>query len=169
VRVNETGCRPATLFDVDGKELQQNVVLADACAPLAPEGGKVKLAPLSRIFPNHAFGCRTITVERPLRDGKGNAVLGTKGKAKGKSQADSELRDTENVPLSEDVETYFRREVLPHIPDAWIDEEKTKVGYEIPFNKHFYVFEPPRPLDEIDDDLEWVTARIKKMIEGLAA
>ena len=64
---------------------------------------------------------------------------------------------------------YFQREVLPHAPDAWIDEEKTKVGYEIPFNRHFYVFEPPRSLAEIDADLLLVTDRIKAMIEGLAA
>jgi type I restriction enzyme M protein len=67
------------------------------------------------------------------------------------------------------VHTYFRREVLPHAPDAWIDEEKTRTGYEISFNQHFYVFEPPRPLAEIDADLAQVTARIKTMIEGLMA
>ena len=55
------------------------------------------------------------------------------------------LRDTENVPLTEDVGEYFKREVLPHAPDAWIDPDKTKVGYEIPFNRHFYVFKPPAP------------------------
>ena len=88
---------------------------------------------------------------------------------KGKQQPDSSLRDAENVPLSEDVDTYFRREVLPHAPDAWIDHEKTKVGYEIPFNRHFYVFEPPRELAEIDTDLKKVTDRIKAMIEGLTA
>jgi hypothetical protein len=79
------------------------------------------------------------------------------------------LRDTENVPLSEDVETYFAREVLPHAPDPWIDHDKTKVGYEIPFNRHFYVFEPPRALEEIDADLAACTDRIKAMIEGLTA
>ena len=79
------------------------------------------------------------------------------------------MRDTENVSLSEDVEAYFKREVLPHAPGAWIDEGKTKVGYEIPFNRHFYVFEPPRGLVEIDADLKLVTDRIKAMIEGLAA
>ena len=67
-----------------------------------------------------------------------------RAKLKGKPQPDANLRDTENVPLSEDVEAYFKREVLPHAPDAWIDHEKTKVGYEIPFNRHFYVFKPPR-------------------------
>ncbi len=159
----------ATQFDADGKEVGRAIVIAGDIAPRPPEGGKVKLAPLSRIFPNEAFGYRTITVERPLRDDKGKIVLGAKGKQKGKPQADSTLRDTENVPLSEDVETYFKREVLPHAPDAWIDEEKTKTGYEIPFNRHFYVFEPPRPLAEIDADLKLVTDRIKAMIEGLAA
>jgi type I restriction enzyme M protein len=96
-------------------------------------------------------------------------VLGEKGKLKGKPQPDSSLRDTENVPLSEDVETYFKREVKPHAPDAWIDHDKTKVGYEIPFNRHFYVFEPPRELAEIDADLKKVTDRIKAMIDGLTA
>ena len=81
---------------------------------------------------------------------------------------DANLRDTENVPLREDVATYFAREVLPHAADAWIDEEKTKVGYEIPFNRHFYVFKPPRPLAEIDRELKVVTDRILKMIGGLS-
>jgi type I restriction enzyme M protein len=117
--------------------------------------------PISRVFRNTDFGYRTITVERPLRDAAGAIVLGTKGAGKGKPVADSDLRDTENVPLSEDVEVYFRREVLPHAPDAWIDHEKTKVGYEIPFNRHFYVFKPPRPLSEIDAELKGVTDRIR--------
>ena len=125
--------------------------------------------PISRIFRTEDFGYRTITVERPLRDEAGNVVLGQRGKAKGQSQADSSLRDTENVPLSEDVQTYFEREVLPHVGDAWIDHEKTKVGYEIPFNRHFYVFTPPRPLDVIDAELKQVTDRILAMIGGLSA
>jgi type I restriction enzyme M protein len=123
--------------------------------------------PISRIFKNEDFGYRTITVERPERDAKGKIVLGTKGKGKDKPAPDSSLRDTENVPLSEDVETYFKREVLPHAPDAWIDHDKTQVGYEIPFNRHFYVFSPPRPLAEIDAELKGVTDRILKMIGGL--
>jgi type I restriction enzyme M protein len=90
---------------------------------------------ISRIFLNEDFGYRTITVERPLKDEAGNVVLGQRGKAKDQPQAgDSSLRDTENVPLSEDVQTYFEREVLPHESDAWIDHKKTKVAYEIPFN-----------------------------------
>ena len=123
--------------------------------------------PISRIFRNEEFGYRTITVERPERDASGAVVLGAKGKGKGKPQPDSSLRDTENVPLSEDVDVYFKREVLRHAADAWIDHEKTKVGYEIPFNRHFYVFKPPRPLSEIDAELKGVTDRILTMIAGL--
>ena len=159
----------ATLFDAAGAQAGRVIVEAGETPPEPPEGGKVKIAPLSRILPPSAFGYRTITVERPLRDGAGQVVVGQKGKSKGKPLPDSALRDTENVPLSEDVEAYFRREVLPHAPDAWIDEAKTRVGYEIPFNRQFYVFEPPRDLAEIDADLRAVTERIKAMIEGLAA
>jgi type I restriction enzyme M protein len=133
---------------------------------LDPNGTEI---PISRIFRNEDFGYRTITVERPLLDENGQMIIGTKGKLKGKMQPDACLRDTENVPLSEDVEAYFKREVLPHVPDAWIDHEKTKVGYEIPFNRHFYVFKPTRPLSEIDAELKGVTDRILTLIGGLSA
>ena len=158
----------ATVLDAAGKEVSRQVLEKGDATPKAPPGGKVKTVPIARIFRNQDFGYRTITVERPLRDANGKPVLGEKGKLKGKPQPDSALRDTENVPLSEDVETYFKREVLPHAPDAWIDHEKTRVGYEIPFNRHFYVFEPPRELAEIDANLKQVTDRIKAMIEGLS-
>lgn len=125
--------------------------------------------PISRIFNNEDFGYSAITVERPLRDEAGNLVLGQKGKAKGKPQPDTSLRDTENVPLKQDINEYFRREVLLHASDAWIDTEKTKVGYEIPFNRHFYTFTPPRPLAEIDADLKQTTDRILEMIKRLSA
>ncbi|MCW3147026.1 type I restriction-modification system subunit M [Stutzerimonas stutzeri] len=96
---------------------------------------------------------------------------------KGQPEADAGLRDNENVPLGESVVDYFEREVQPHVPDAWIDESKCDaqdgevgiVGFEIPFNRHFYVFQPPRPLEEIDRDLKACTDRIKLMIEGLSA
>jgi type I restriction enzyme M protein len=84
--------------------------------------------------------------------------------AKGHPEPDADLRDTENVPLREDVDEYFRREVLPHVPDAWIDHSKTKVGYEIPFNRHFYKFVPPRNLEEIDRDLKAVSAEIMDLL-----
>jgi len=96
---------------------------------------------------------------------------------KGSPEPDSGLRDNENVPLDESVFDYFEREVKPHVPDAWIDEDKRDeldgrigiVGFEIPFNRHFYQFEPPRPLKEIDADLKACTDRIKAMIEDLSA
>jgi len=160
--------RLATVLDAAGKEVSRHVLTEDQPAPEAPEGGKVKVVPISRTFRNEDFGYTTITVERPLKDEAGNLILGQKGKQKGKSQPDSTLRDTENVPLSDDIEAYFRREVLPHAPDAWIDHNKSKVGYEIPFNRHFYVFEPPRDLHTIDEELKVVTGRILELIEGLA-
>jgi type I restriction enzyme M protein len=159
----------AMVLDAAGKEVERVAVHEGETPPAAPPSGKVKLAPLSRLLPNSAFGYRTITVERPLMDEAGRPVRFEKGKNKGQPQPDGALRDTENVPLAEDVEAYFAREVVPHAPGAWIDHAKTKVGYEIPFNRQFYVFEPPRPLEEIDADLKLVTDRIKAMIAELAA
>ncbi|MCH9776578.1 MAG: type I restriction-modification system subunit M [Planctomycetes bacterium] len=124
--------------------------------------------PLSRIFKNSEFGYQTITVERPEYDEDGNIVVETKGKRKGQPKPDSKLRDTEDVPLSEDIKAYFQREVIPHVADAWIDHDKTKIGYEIPFNRHFYVFKPPRELDDIDAELKGVTDKIVTMIGELS-
>ena len=135
----------------------------------AAKQAQVDGKPISRIFKNEDFGYSTITVERPLKVAKGKVLLGEKGKLKGKPQPDAALRDTENVPLGEDIKAYFKREVLPHAPDAWIDTDKTKVGFEIPFNRHFYVFEPPRPLAAIDADLKRSTDKILAMIKGLTA
>ncbi|MFH9133481.1 N-6 DNA methylase [Streptomyces sp. NPDC017524] len=83
---------------------------------------------------------------------------------KGQKEPDAELRDNENVPLGEDVEEYLKREVHPHVPDAWIDHTKTKVGYEIPFTRHFYVYDPPRPLAEIDAELKTLEAEIQAQL-----
>ena len=158
----------ATVVDAAGKEIGRKLLLTAAVQPTAPAGGKVKVVPISRVFKNEEFGYTTLTVERPLRDAAGNIIVGEKGKQKGKPQPDSALRDTENVPLTDDIAAYFKREVLPHAPDAWIDHDKSRVGYEIPFNRHFYVFEPPRSLHEIDEELKGVTANIMRMLEGLA-
>ncbi|MCU1584347.1 MAG: restriction endonuclease subunit [Microbacteriaceae bacterium] len=89
--------------------------------------------------------------------------------AKGNWLPDTVTRDTENVPLNEDVHTYFDREVLPHVPDAWIDESKTKVGYEIPFTRHFYKYVPPRPLEEIDADLNKLIREITDLLNEVEA
>ena len=98
----------------------------------------------SKIFESVEFGYNKITVERPLRDEKGNIVM-----KKGKPVADANLRDTENVPLVEDIDAYFKREVLPYAPDAWIDKTKTKVGYEIPMTRYFYEYQKPEASNDI--------------------
>ena len=98
-----------------------------------------------KIFDNEDFGYTRITVERPKRNEKGEIQYDKKGNP----IPDPELRDYENIPLKEDVEEYFKREVLPHLPDAWIDHSKTKIGYEINFTKYFYKYKPLRSLEEI--------------------
>lgn len=102
-----------------------------------------------KIFDNEDFGYTRITVERPKRNEKGEIEYDKKGRP----VPDSELRDYENIPLKEDVEEYFKREVLPHLPDAWIDHSKTKIGYEINFTKYFYKYKPLRSLEEIRKDI----------------
>ena len=85
--------------------------------------------------------------------------------SRGSPEPDPELRDHENVPLKEDIQRYFDREVIPHVPDAWIDESKTKTGYEINFNRHFYKYQPPRPLETIEADLKQIEKEIADMLE----
>ena len=119
----------------------------------------------SKIFDNAEFGYRTVTIERPQRDEQGAMVCDKKGQPK----ADASLRDTENIPLREDVGKYLQREVLPHVPDAWLDESKTKIGYEIPFTRHFYEYAPPRPLAEIDAELQAVNAEIVQLLQEVTA
>ncbi|MDA8239033.1 MAG: class I SAM-dependent DNA methyltransferase [Nitrospiraceae bacterium] len=87
----------------------------------------------------------------------------------GNPAPDPELRDTESVPLKESIEEYFKREVLPHVPDAWIDHNKTKVGYEIPLNRHFYRYEPPRPLDEIEADIKKLEGEILGLLKEVTS
>ena len=87
----------------------------------------------------------------------------------GKLEPDASLRDTENVPWNENVDEYLQREVIPFVPDAWIDHAKTREGAEIPFTRHFYEYVPPRPLEEIDRDLDEVLGRIRKRLEEVKA
>jgi type I restriction enzyme M protein len=117
----------------------------------------------SKIFDNADFGYSTITVERPLRDEHGIIQCDKKGNPR----PDASLRDTENVPLKDDIQAYFEREVLPHVPDAWIDHGKTKVGYEIPFTRHFYKYVPPRSLEAIDEDLKQLSAEIMDLLNEI--
>ena len=106
-----------------------------------------------------------VPFQKALREGVG--VRDPEGEVqmvKGDPEPDPELRDYENVPLDEDIDAYVEREVLPHVPDAWVDHEKTKVGYEIPFTRHFYVYQPPRPLAEIDAELKSLESEIQTLL-----
>ncbi len=87
----------------------------------------------------------------------------------GEAEPDTELRDTENVPLKESIQTYFEREVLPHVPDAWIDHSKSKIGYEIPLNRHFYRYEPPRELAVIESEIKALEADIIRLLGEVTA
>jgi type I restriction enzyme M protein len=87
--------------------------------------------------------------------------------SKGNPEPDPELRDYENVPLKEDIHEYFEREVKPFIPDAWIDEDKTKIGYEIPFTRHFYEYTPMRPLEEIEKEIRTIEDEINELLSAL--
>ncbi|MFZ2178720.1 MAG: class I SAM-dependent DNA methyltransferase [Rhodococcus sp. (in: high G+C Gram-positive bacteria)] len=107
------------------------------------------------------------TVWSSIGEHDDSAVICTN--AQGEPEPDPSLRDTENVPLTQDIQGYFEREVLPHVPDAWIDHDKTKVGYEIPFTRHFYRYTPPRPLDEIQRDLRVLVAEIQAMLGEVGA
>lgn len=112
-------------------------------------------------FDNEEFGFYKVTIERPVLDKKGRIVKDNKGNKK----ADSSLRDTENIPLKDNIEKYFRSEVLPHVPDAWIDDSKTKIGYEIPFTRYFYKFIPLRSSEEIIEEILQLENRIAKHME----
>ncbi len=110
--------------------------------------GEFKETEDCKIFDNEDFGYSKVIVERPLMN-NGKIVLDKKGNPK----ADSKLRDNENIPLKEDIDEYLKREVLPHVPEAWIDHSKTNIGYEINFTKYFYKYKPLRSLEEIRADI----------------
>lgn len=116
----------------------------------------------SKVFDNTEFGYHKIVVERPQKDEDGNVVM-----KKNKPVPDSNLRDTENVPLNEDINTYFEREVLPYAPDAWIDTKKTKIGYEIPMTRYFYEYEEPESLESITDRIHNLEADIQSSLNEL--
>jgi type I restriction enzyme M protein len=118
----------------------------------------------SKIFETVEFGYNKIVVERPLRDENGEIVL-----KKGKVVADVSLRDTENVPLVQDIDRYFEREVLPYAEDAWIDKKKTKVGYEIPMTRYFYEYQAPEKVEDIVARIHVLEADISASLEKLFA
>lgn len=111
----------------------------------------------SKVFESVEFGYNKIVVERPQRDEAGNIIL-----KRGNPVPDTSLRDTENVPLVQDIDAYFAREVLPYAPDAWIDHSKTKVGYEIPMTRYFYEYQAPEAVEDI-------VARITALEQDISA
>lgn len=150
--------------EIDAPARDRILALFDAFDDADPE--------YSKVFTANDFAYWTITVEQPLLGNDGHPITDSKGKRK----PDAKKRDTENIPFTyggntaggagraEAVKTYFENEVLPHVPDAWVETTKTKVGYEIPFTRHFYKYVPPRPLVEIDADLEKQIIKILELL-----
>lgn len=150
------------LFEKRRKALgnKRNDIPESAIAEITQLYGNFRESDISKIFDNGDFGYTKITVERPLCDESGEPIL-----KKGKKQSDSSLRDTEIVPLKEDIDEYFSREVLPFAPDAWIDAKKSTVGYEIPFTRYFYKYEAPKPSAEIMAEI----LELEKELDGSLA
>ena len=126
---------------------------------------RLRHLPCSDQIPIFLFRIKAVMAALGERDENAEICLDRNGQA----EPDTDLRDTETVPLKEDIETYFKREVLPHVPDAWIDTTKTKVGYEIPLNRHFYRYEPPRPLEVIETDIKRLEDDIMKVLKEVTA
>ncbi|MBO5681398.1 MAG: N-6 DNA methylase, partial [Lentisphaeria bacterium] len=125
-------------------------------------GDKAGVYCQSKIFEKIEFGYSKIVVERPQRDEQGEII-----RKKGKPVPDTSLRDTENVPLKEDIAEYFKREVLPYAPDAWIDSSKTKVGYEIPMTRYFYEYQKPESAASIADRITALESEITASLNNL--
>lgn len=122
----------------------------------------------SKIFDCSDFGYHKIVVERPLRDDKGEIVYTTDKKTKQKTpQANKDLRDTENIPLKEDIQEYFKHEVLPYAPDAWIDESATKIGYEIPMTRYFYEYAEPESIETIEGRISDLEKKIADSVNAV--
>jgi len=154
----------------EGKKLQEAIL--EALSGLASKGVVRNREEFSDLM-KRAFNRAGLKVPAPLfkailmalseRDETADVCVD----GKGNPEPDPDLRDYENVPLKEDVDEYMRREVLPHVPDAWIDHSKTKIGYEINFNRYFYRYVPPRPLEEIEADLGKIEREIADMLSAV--
>lgn len=142
---------------------KRNEIAKKQIAEITKAYGDFEETPISKIFDNTDFGYSKVTVERPLRNEIGAIITDKNGNPK----ADSSLRDTENIPLKEDIKKYMKREVLPHVPDAWIDESKTNVGYELNFTKYFYKYKPLRSLEQIRADIFALEAETDSLIKNV--
>ena len=152
------------LFEKRRKALgnKRNDIPQSAIEEITGLYGDFKESEISKIFDNEDFGYTKIVVERPLCNENGEPIL-----KKGKKQPDSSLRDTETVPLKEDIQEYFKREVLPFAPDAWIDEKKSKIGYEIPFTRYFYKYEALRNSSEIMAEILDLETELSGSLENI--
>lgn len=150
-----------SMFQKMSKSLgsKRNEISTSQIAEITGIYGSFEEGKTCKVFDNEDFGYHRITVERPKMDEKGEVIRDRKGNPK----PDSSLRDYENIPLKEDIEAYFNREVLPHVPDAWIDHNKTKVGYEINFTRYFYEYTPLRSTTDIRADI----LKLKDQMTGL--
>ena len=117
----------------------------------------------SKIYDNEDFGYYQITVEQPQLNKNGEPVIDKNGNPK----ADSKKRDKENIPLKEDIYAYFDSEVKPHVPDAWMDIDKTRIGYEINFTKYFYEHQKLRPTVEVEEDIVQLENEINNLLKEL--
>lgn len=149
----------------EGKALQESIKLA-----LGTLGGKIyqDRAKFDKVLTK---ALKALKISAPVRKAIMNALAERDETAEicrdrdGNPEPDTDLRDYENVPLKDDIESYMRREVLPHVPDAWVDESKTRIGYEVPFTRHFYEYVPPRPLEEIEREIKELEDEIRGMLE----
>ena len=151
----------------EGKKKQQAIL--DAVDPLRKKGVLKNREEFTVLF-EEAMKSAGVKLSAPLKKAILGALSARDGTAgvctdtKGNTEPDPDLRDYENVPLKEDIDEYMKREVLPHVPDAWVDESKTKVGYELNFNRYFYKYTPPRPLEEIETELKQIENEIAEML-----
>lgn len=165
VNVYSGGVKDAT-FSLEFKEVAKGNQ-ADAASSGEPEAARV----VSKVFENKFFGYRKVTIDRPLAEGKAGKFK------KGEKPYDKELRDTESIPLTESIDAYFKNEVLPHVPDAWVntdirdeaDGQTGKVGYEINFNRYFYVYKAPRKPAVIAKEILEMEKRFVELMKGVVA
>ena len=164
------------LFEKRRKSLgkKRNDIPQSAIAEICRLYGDFEESKISRIFDVSDFGYTRITVERPYppdspywKEVKELKKAGKKLPKKYQSKADPALRDAENVPLKEDIQAYFAREVLPYAPDAWIDESKSVIGYEIPFNRYFYEYTPLQSVEKLEGEIKELEASLEKQVAEL--
>jgi type I restriction enzyme M protein len=144
---------------------KRNEISPDQIEKITKIYGSFKEGEFCKIFNNDYFGYSRVTVERPLLGEDGKPIKDKKGNAK----TDSDKRDYENIPLTESIKEYFKREVLPHVPNSFIDESKTKIGYEINFTKYFYKYRPLRSLEQIRSDILNLEKETEGLLKGVLA